>query len=250
MPYTYSAKHLRGPFSLEREVGKDDQPLEITLTPMSQGFSEFDAISPNVPIAFITSEDAGFWSHEGIDTFSIENAIRKNLEERRVTIGGSTITMQTVKNLFLSHRRTISRKLQELFLAWHIENVVDKQRILEIYMNIAEFGPGIYGVTNAAEHYFGKHPFDLNLKESAFLAALLPSPKRRYRHFCNGRPTEEFKEIVDSVLTRVLKLGKIEFGRYQRAKSSELEFNAESRLKSSACARLALSDADRDEDLR
>ncbi len=237
VPYAYSPEHLNGPFTVSREVSKAEEPLEIAMSPLSRSFSHFDTISPNVNKAFVTSEDAGFWKHNGIDSFAIENALRTNLSESRIAIGGSTITMQTVKNLFLNHRRTLSRKMQEIFLAWHLENVVDKKRIIELYMNVAEFGPGIYGVTEAAEHYFDKSPFDLNIRESAFLAALLPSPVKRYQNFCNQTPSEGFRAIVDQLLKRMMTLGKIDGERYLNAMNNTLEFNEQARAGSTACTK-------------
>jgi hypothetical protein len=239
VPYAYSPEHLNGPFTVTREVSKDDVPLEIPMSPLAHGYSDYESISPYVNKAFVTSEDAGFWKHNGIDSFAIENALRTNLVEQRVAIGGSTITMQTVKNLFLNHRRTISRKMQELFLAWHLEKVVDKKRIIELYMNVAEFGPGIYGVTKASLHYFDKAPFDLSLRESAFLAALLPSPVRRYKNFCNGTPTTEFKSMMDNLLKRMNTLGKVDSNIFNYAMTNRLRFNDEARNSSTTCSNLS-----------
>ena len=171
-PYAYSSHHLSGPLTLQRAVGKDQAGkhadlIEVSVSPQSPGYTPLSGIAKTVNNAFIASEDAGFYSHKGIDSFALESAARRNFAEKRVAVGGSTITMQTVKNLFLTHERTVSRKLQELFLAWHLENTLDKDRILEIYLNIVEYGPGIYGITQAANHFFGKNPFDLTLMESA-----------------------------------------------------------------------------------
>ncbi len=236
-PYVYSAEHLSGPFTLMREVGKEDEPQEINVSPLSPGYTPLASIARNVNLAFTTSEDTAFWQHNGIDAAAIESAFRRNLVEKRVAVGGSTITMQVVKNLFLTHERTITRKLQELFLAWHLDNVLPKERILEIYMNVAELGPGIYGVTQAAEHYFAKHPFDLNLLESAYLAQLLPAPKARYRYFCNGQMSPAFRDMVVGLLRRMTDLDRISGDRYAQAANDHLVFNEEARMASHQCTR-------------
>lgn len=236
-PALYSPEHLAGPFTVQRQVSKDDEPLEVSVSPMKPGFTPLAQVSRNVSVAFTTSEDAAFYLHKGIDTFAIDSALRRNLAEKRVAVGGSTITMQTAKNLFLNQERTISRKLQELFLAWHLENVLDKERILEIYVNIVELGPGIYGVTQASEHFFGKHPFDLTLMESAYLAALLPSPKARYQYFCEGRLTPAFQDMVFGILKRMVNLNRIPYERYYQAMSAGIHFNDQARVSARDCSR-------------
>lgn len=236
-PYVYSAEHLSGPFTLSREVGKGDEPIEISVSPLAASYTPIAAIARNVNLAFTTSEDAAFWSHNGIDSAAIESAFRRNLVEKRVAVGGSTITMQVVKNLFLTHERTLTRKLQELFLAWHLDHVLAKERILEIYMNVAELGPGIYGITNAAEHYFAKHPFDLDLLESAYLAQLLPAPKARYRYFCAGHMTPAFRDMVVGLLRRMTNLDRISSERYMQAVEETLVFNEQARTASRQCTR-------------
>lgn len=235
MPQAYSPEYLAGPFTIQRQISKDDEPLEVSVSPMRHGFTPLAQISKTVPAAFTTSEDAAFYSHKGIDTFAIDSALRRNLTEKRVAVGGSTITMQTAKNLFLNQERTISRKLQELFLAWHLEKVLDKDRILEIYVNIVELGPGIYGVTQAAEHFFGKEPYDLTLLEAAYLAALLPNPKARYQYFCDGKMTPAFQEMVYGILKRMVTLNRISYDRYFMALSAGLHFSKESRASAHEC---------------
>jgi hypothetical protein len=234
-PRTYTAEYLAGPFTLTREVGKDDRPLALGLGEGQLGFTPLGRIAHNVDLAFTASEDAGFWSHHGIDAPALEGAVRRNLAEKRVAVGGSTITMQTAKNLCLTPERTVSRKLQELFLAWHLENVLPKARILELYLNIVEFGPGIYGITHASAHFFGKRPADLNLLESAYLAALLPSPKARYRYFCEGRLTRNFSNLVGGLLRRMLALHRIDAEQYGASLGQSLQFNEQSRRSSGAC---------------
>jgi hypothetical protein len=236
-PYAFTAEHLAGPFTLQREVSKDDEPLEIDVSPRSPGFTPLAQVSKAAAAAFVSSEDAGFWTHRGVDPAALVGALRKNVAEGRVAVGGSTITMQTVKNLYLSQDRTLSRKLQELFLAWHLENILQKERILEIYMNIVELGPGIYGITQASEHFFAKHPFDLNLMEASYLATLLPSPKRRYAYFCASQLTPTFRDMVVGLMRRTVNLGRIGYDRYEQGLAEGLHFNDEARAASHECTR-------------
>jgi hypothetical protein len=234
-PYSFTKEHLNGAFTLQRYVKGLSEPIEVSVNPFSSDYTPIESIAKTVNLALVTSEDNAFFNHKGIDLFALENAIHRNFKEKRIAVGGSTITMQTVKNLYLGNERTISRKFQEFFLAWHLEKILDKNRILEIYMNIVEFGPGVYGITNASQHFFGKHPFDLNLVESAYLATVLPSPKGRYHNFCNGRLSAGFKDLVYGLLKRMLNLNRIPYERYASAMGIQLEFNNRSRQTTEGC---------------
>lgn len=138
----------------------------------------YDEISRYAKRAVIASEDTGFMEHSGIEWEAIEQAARANLESGEIRRGGSTITMQVAKNLFLSSDRSYIRKAQELVIATMIELTWDKQRILEVYLNIAEWGIGVFGIEAAAKHYFGVSAARLNPRQAAWLAAILPAPKR------------------------------------------------------------------------
>jgi hypothetical protein len=234
-PYSFTKEHLNGAFTLQRYVTGMSEPIEVSVNPFSPDYTPIESIAKTVNLALVTSEDNAFFNHKGIDLFALENAIHRNFKEKRIAVGGSTITMQTVKNLYLGHERTISRKIQEFFLAWHLEKILDKNRILEIYMNIVEFGPGVYGITNASQHFFGKHPFDLNLVESAYLASVLPSPKGRYQNFCNGKLSAGFKDLVYGLLKRMLHLNRIPYERYASAMGVQLEFNSRARTTTEGC---------------
>jgi hypothetical protein len=234
-PYSFTKEHLNGAFTLQRYVKGLSEPIEVSVNPFSSDYTPIESIAKTVNLALVTSEDNAFFNHKGIDLFALENAIHRNFKEKRIAVGGSTITMQTVKNLYLGNERTISRKIQEFFLAWHLEKILDKNRILEIYMNIVEFGPGIYGITNASQHFFGKHPFDLNLVESAYLAAVLPSPKGRYHNFCNGKLSAGFKDLVYGLIKRMVNLNRIPYERYASAMGIQLEFNTRSRQTTEGC---------------
>ncbi len=136
----------------------------------------FDEISSHLKLAVLASEDQTFAHHLGFDFEAIEKALEDNLT-RKTPRGGSTISQQTAKNLFLFGGRSYVRKILEAYFTALIELSWPKQRILEVYLNIAEFGPGIYGAKAAANHFFGKNPAALGRDESALLAAVLPNPK-------------------------------------------------------------------------
>jgi len=133
-------------------------------------------ISKNMIRALIVAEDSRFYSHPGIDMEALKSAMEYNLSEKRFVYGGSTISQQTVKNIFLSASRNPLRKWHELLLTMDMERNLSKKRILELYLNVAEFGRGIYGVEAAARHYWGISAAKLSVNQSIQLAATLPSP--------------------------------------------------------------------------
>ena len=144
----------------------------------------YDQISRNAKLAVIAAEDTGFIQHRGVQWDAIERALQVNREAGEIAQGGSTITMQLAKNLFLSSDRSYIRKAQELVIAVMLESVLDKQRILELYLNLVEFGEGVFGIEAAAQHYFKRSAGQLTVRQAAWLASILPAPKRydRNRH--------------------------------------------------------------------
>jgi len=138
----------------------------------------YERISIHLKRAVITSEDARFSEHEGVDWEAIEKAYESNLKRGRPVKGGSTITQQLAKNLFLSPERSYLRKGQELVITYMIEALWDKRRILEVYLNVVEWGEGVFGAEAAARHYYGVSAAQLGPEQSARLAAYLPNPKR------------------------------------------------------------------------
>jgi monofunctional glycosyltransferase len=145
--------------------------------------------------AVIISEDGTFWSHSGFDWFEFRESIERNLKEGRAARGASTITQQLAKNLYLSSSKNPLRKLREWILTWYIEQSLSKPRILEIYLNVIEWGWGIYGIEGAAQHYFGKPASALSRTEAARLAAVIPNP-RRYRVDKETRYLERRSELI------------------------------------------------------
>ena len=134
-------------------------------------------IAPDMRKAAVVAEDSLFWSHHGIDWVAMRGALQKNWERGGVKVGGSTITQQLAKNLYLSPARTPWRKLREIAIAKRLERRLSKKRILELYLNVIEFGPRTYGVEAAARRYMGKPARDLSRLEAATLAAVIPSPR-------------------------------------------------------------------------
>jgi hypothetical protein len=239
-PYDMSQESLAGPFEMQPKINlKEDEALEsqlsIRISPENPHFASVSTVPKNVIQAFVSAEDASFYSHQGIETQALIGAFRKNIAEGRVAVGGSTITMQTVKNLFLSHERTLSRKLQEIFLAWHLEKSLTKDRIMEIYLNIIEFGPGIYGIGHAARHFFDKDAQSLSLHEAVYLANTLPNPKMRYASFCQGALTPGMNQLMNSLLKRMHSLGYISQDDIQQTLVSNLRFNDQKRIVDNEC---------------
>ena len=142
----------------------------------------YDRISASLKRAIVVAEDARFVDHEGFDWEAIEKAREKNRVKGKVVAGGSTISQQLAKNLFLSGARTPWRKGQEALITVMIEHVMDKRRILEIYLNVIEWGEGIFGAEAAARHYYGASAMALGPEPSARLAAMVPSPRFYDRH--------------------------------------------------------------------
>ncbi len=142
-------------------------------------------ISEHLKRAVVAAEDAKFLDHEGFDWEAIQEAMRKNEQRGKVVAGASTITQQLAKNLFLSGSRTWVRKAQEAAITWMMERTLSKRRILELYLNFAEWGEGIFGAEAAARHHFGVPAASLGPEQAAWLAAILPSPRRYER----GRQT-------------------------------------------------------------
>jgi len=134
-------------------------------------------VSEHIKKAILVSEDAAFFSHKGVDMTELKAALKKDLETLSFSRGGSTLTMQLAKNLYLNPAKNPLRKLKEIIIAHQLENALSKQRIFEIYLNVVELGRNLYGVEAAAQHYFGKSAAAVDLVEAATLAALLPSPR-------------------------------------------------------------------------
>ena len=152
----------------QREAGKDDN-VAWTWVPYSR-------ISPHLKRAVLVAEDVNFFSHRGFDVGEMKEALKEAVEDQEMPRGASTITQQLARNLWLSPSRNPVRKIKEAVLTWQLERHLSKRRTLELYLNVAEFGPGIYGAGAAARSYFGKEAAHPTEGEAAELAASLPNP--------------------------------------------------------------------------
>jgi hypothetical protein len=169
---------MNGPFIYE---AYDNNQLISTFPvgPDNPDFVPLDQISSYLKFSVLTSEDGDFYYHRGFNEKAFIESIAKNIKEKRFARGGSTITMQLVKNVFLNRKKIISRKVEEALIVWIIENLrlTSKDRMFEVYLNVIEWGPHIYGIKQASKFYFNKQPKDLNLSESIYLTSLIPRPK-------------------------------------------------------------------------
>ena len=162
-------------------------------------------VSRDYLYTIVMSEDAGFFEHDGIDFDAVIDSFAKNFRKRKVESGGSTISQQTVKNLFLKHDRTFARKFKEVIITWSLEKHFSKNQILELYLNIAELGPDIYGINAASYAYFGKSPSKINAAEGAFIGLMLPSPRRfHYSVFQNKNLSRPKRRKIRRILADMM----------------------------------------------
>jgi len=160
---------------------------------------DYARISPQLKRAVVASEDAKFMDHEGLDWEAISRAMERNEKRGRIVAGASTISQQLAKNLFLSGERSWIRKGQEAVITWMLETALPKRRILELYLNFAEWGEGVFGAEAAARHHFGSRAAGLGAEQAAYLAVILPSPRRYER----GRVTPYVAGRVTTILARM-----------------------------------------------
>jgi Transglycosylase len=177
-----------------RAIIKDVPQRPILVGPENPKYTPLDRISPYLMKSVFTTEDPSFMKHHGFINESFRKSIIENIKTKKFTRGASTISMQLVKNVFLTREKTLSRKLEEILLVAVMENarVVSKKRLLEVYFNIIEWGPDVYGIGEASMYYFQKKPADLSLSECLYLATIIPSPRKFMTHFndqgdLNGR---------------------------------------------------------------
>lgn len=180
----------------EEEWQKKGKMIEIkqTWTPLSR-------VSPYLIKAVLIAEDDKFWKHEGFDFEAIEKAVEKDIKQKKFKFGGSTISQQLAKNLYLSPSKNPIRKLKEAILTWRIEKTLSKKRILELYLNVAEWGEGIFGIGAASFHYYGKPASELSSEEAARLASVLPNP-RKYNPTGTSRYVANRSRIIYNIMVK------------------------------------------------
>jgi hypothetical protein len=201
-------ERFQEPFT-HRAVEPDETVFKMRTGPGTDNWVAFADISPFVVPAVISHEDGGFYDHAGFAPWAIRDALVRNLQEGRYVVGASTISMQLAKNLYLQREKTIARKVQEVLLTWWLENALTKDEILELYLNVIEYGPSVYGLRQAAAYYFGRQPQDLSPAESAYLACMLPSPKRYHVSYERDALTRSMRSRSRRLLEHMAKRERI-----------------------------------------
>lgn len=199
------ASWLKKPFVLDVTEGVSDG-ADIQVGPGTAEYVSFGALPDAVPAAAYLSEEVAFWRDGVLNLHLIERAVRMNLEEKRFVYGGSTITQQLVKNLFLSRDKTLARKLREALIGWRLLDVISKQRVLELYLNCIEFGEDLYGIGPAARHYFQRSASELTLKQALFLAIIKPAPwyGERFRRRGSTPTKHWWRERMGEIMARLV----------------------------------------------
>ncbi len=217
------AEKLRGAFT-HHLVDDNGSARDILLGLSNPSFVSVADLPEHVVRAITTAEDGGFFGHHGFDLVELKNSIAAVTHTGKAVRGGSTITQQLAKNLYLSSAKTYSRKVREALIALALEGTLGKQRILEIYLNVIEWGPGLYGIGPAAERYFGKHPSALNAKEAAYLASIIPNPVRYYGYYARGELTETWNQRVNDILYKLHATGVLDDATYADQVSASVAF--------------------------
>lgn len=205
------------------EASSQEQTRTREVGPDNPSFVPVAELPPYVVRAVTTAEDAGFFAHRGFDFSELTLSIVEAARAERVR-GASTISQQLAKNLFLSRERTFARKVREALVTVALEATVSKQRLIEIYLNIIEWGPGIFGIGEAAHHYFGVDARKLTVKQAAFLATLIPNPVKYHVYFTRGALTEHWQKRVDELLARLHELQVIDEAQLAAATAEALVF--------------------------
>jgi hypothetical protein len=212
---------LRGDFVFRSDGGPGPQrPIDVS--PSSSDFIALQDVPPLFVRTLLLAEDADFYGHRGIDLRELPSALLTNWSRGDAARGASTITQQLAKNLFLSRDKEVGRKLQELAITFLLESALGKDRILEIYLNIIEWGPELRGLRPAAQHYFGREPQALTPAQMAFLVAIIPGPIKYQRSFARGTPGPGLRLLIDNLLAKLRSVQAIGEEEYQRALSEPI----------------------------
>jgi hypothetical protein len=196
---------LNGEF-VYRAIINNVPQRSILVGPSNPNYTPLDQISPYLQKCVLTSEDPSFFSHRGFINEAFKQSILKNIRTKKFSRGASTISMQLIKNVFLTREKTASRKLEEILLVYILENnrIASKERMLEVYFNIIEWGPNVYGIGEASQFYFQKRPADLTLKECLFLATIVPKPKKFMWQFDNEGNLKSFANQQQKFLRNLM----------------------------------------------
>jgi monofunctional biosynthetic peptidoglycan transglycosylase len=203
-------------------VRKDKSKGTKRVGPKAPGWVPLSNISDGVTFAVVASEDTSYFSHEGVDVHELKEAIKKDIKERRFARGASTITQQVIKNVFLTREKTLWRKFREILWAREMNKLLTKSEVLAFYLNMVEWGPGIYGIAEASHHYFDASPSNLSPKQGAFLAMLLPSPRRYYESFKNKQLTKYAHGRIHKILRIMFRMKFITEPEWESAKEERI----------------------------
>jgi Transglycosylase len=207
---------LRGDFNFSNDDGPGPHH-SIDVSPASPDFIALRDVPPLFVRTLLLAEDADFYGHRGIDLRELTTALLTNRSRGGAARGASTITQQLAKNLFLSRDKQLGRKLQELAITFLLESALGKDRILEIYLNIIEWGPDLHGLRPAAHTYFGREPWALTPAEMAFLVAIIPGPIKYQGSFAHGEPGPGLHSLIDDLLAKLRSVDAIGEEDYRRA---------------------------------
>jgi hypothetical protein len=196
---------LNGEF-VYRAIIKEVLQRPVLVGLSNPNYTPIDQISPYLRKCVLTTEDPSFFSHHGFINEAFKQSIVKNIKTKKFSRGASTISMQLIKNVFLTREKTVSRKLEEILLVYILENnrIVSKERMLEVYFNIIEWGPNVYGIGEASRFYFQKSPSELTFNECLFLARIIPSPKKFMYQFNDQGKLRNFAATQESFLTNIM----------------------------------------------
>jgi monofunctional glycosyltransferase len=201
----------------------------VELCPKSKNYVPLINISKSLQNAILVSEDSGFYSHNGFDQDGISKCIEKIKEKRRLVCGGSTITQQLAKNMFLSKDKSFFRKGAEAMITIKIEKSLSKKDILERYLNVVQFGKDVFGVKQAAQFYFKKGPSQLSVTEGAFLAMVLPNPEKYSQSYYRKDLTKFARKRLSKIITDLYQYKRISENDYLNAQDN-LDFFLKARL--------------------
>lgn len=189
----------------------------VDLCPNSKQYVPLDQISKHLQNALLLTEDSSFYQHNGFDQEGIELCLKKMRTQKRIVCGGSTITQQLAKNMFLTKEKSFVRKGLEALITLKIEKTLNKKEILERYLNVVQFGKNIFGVKEAAQFYFKKSPAHLNVLESAFLAMVLPNPEKYSQSYYRKDLTKFARRRLNKIVNDMHKYNRIGDGDYLAA---------------------------------
>lgn len=196
---------LNGEF-IYRAIIKNVLQRPVLIGSANPNYTSLDQMSPYLQKCVLTSEDPSFFTHRGFINEAFKQSILKNIRTKKFSRGASTISMQLIKNVFLTREKTVSRKLEEILLVYLLENnrIASKERMLEVYFNIIEWGPNVYGIGEASQFYFQKNPLDLSLKECLFLATIIPKPRKFMWQFDNEGNLKSFANQQEKFLGNLM----------------------------------------------